>query len=219
MSIDRVGMKIQNGKKLLFIGDSITDGDRDRQTACTKENRLGKGYVALVNAMLEASWPERTITVRNAGISGNQVTDLEARWASDVLELKPDWLTIMIGINDVWRQFATPPYESLVKKPQFESVLTRLVEQMLPKLNGLVLMTPFLIEPRKDDPMRVMMDDYGVVVKSIAARAGAVFVDTQAAFDRFLMHRAHHEICEDRIHPNLTGHTILARAFMDQICD
>ena len=70
---------------------------------------LGDGYVSLLDAFLATHYPERDIGVLNTGIGGNTVIDLEARWEADILDLNPDWLSVMIGINDVWRQFADPP--------------------------------------------------------------------------------------------------------------
>jgi lysophospholipase L1-like esterase len=90
------------------------------------------------------------------------VRDLAGRWQSDVLNLKPDWVSIMIGIHDVWRQFDAPlQTEWHVSLDEYSSVLEQLVRTTRPQLKGLVLMTPYFIEPNRADPMRVMMDMYG----------------------------------------------------------
>ena len=73
------------------------------------DDALGRGYVMMVDALLGAVYPERMIRVINMGVSGNTTRDLKARWQRDVLDLKPDWLSIMIGANDVWRQYDSPP--------------------------------------------------------------------------------------------------------------
>jgi lysophospholipase L1-like esterase len=83
---------------------------------------LGTGYVSFVDSMLGAKLPEVPVRVLNTGISGNRVTDLEARWQSDVLDLEPDWLSVMIGINDVWRQFDGEPGMPQVGAEQYEKV-------------------------------------------------------------------------------------------------
>ena len=104
-------MKIPAGAKLLFIGDSITDCGRDPSgdpTPWDLNAGLGRGYVDLVAAHFGAIYPERRIRVINRGVSGNTVRDLVGRWDADVLQLEPDWLSVMIGINDVWRQFDQP---------------------------------------------------------------------------------------------------------------
>jgi len=91
--------------KLLFVGDSITDCGRDYQANGLD---LGTGYVAQVQALLSAHHPDAQMCILNTGISGNRVTDLELRWDTDVLAHQPDWVVLMIGINDVWRHFDNP---------------------------------------------------------------------------------------------------------------
>jgi lysophospholipase L1-like esterase len=98
-------MVIHPYSKLVLIGDSITDCDRARPVAEAVSEALGNGYVSLINGLLNATCPEQGIRIVNMGVSGNTVRDLEARWQTDVLDLKPDWLSILIGINDVWRRF------------------------------------------------------------------------------------------------------------------
>ncbi|MFC0214746.1 SGNH/GDSL hydrolase family protein [Paenibacillus chartarius] len=207
-------MKLEKGSKLVMIGDSITDCGRNRPVG-DGFNALGSGYVAIVNAMLQSGYPELGIRVINMGISGNTVLDLKDRWYSDVLELKPDWLSIMIGINDVWRQFDTPfQTEKHVDIDTYERELRSLVRQMKPDLKGLVLMTPFYIEPNRDDAMRARMDAYGAVVKRIADEEGTILVDTQAAFEPVLKHLYPAALCWDRVHPSMPGHMVLAKAFL-----
>jgi lysophospholipase L1-like esterase len=101
-------MKIEPGSKLVMIGDSITDAERARPVGEGLFSAQGRGYVSMVDALLGAVYPRHAIRVVNMGVSGNTVRDLKARWQTDVLDLKPDWLSILIGDNDVWRQFDTP---------------------------------------------------------------------------------------------------------------
>lgn len=211
-------MKIQDGHRLVMIGDSITDVGRARPIGEGKGDALGKGYVSLVNALLESTYPERRIRVTNMGISGNTVRNLKERWQTDVLDLKPDWLSIKIGINDVWRQFDSPTMpERHVYIDEYEHTYRELLEKTRSKLEGLVLMTPYFLEPNKEDPMRKMMDQYGEVVKKLAAEYDAILVDTQPAFDRYMEHNSPLALCGDRVHPSLPGHAILAKAFLNGI--
>jgi lysophospholipase L1-like esterase len=92
-----------------------------------------------------------------------------------------------------------------------------LIRTTRPQLQGLVLMTPYFIEPNQADPMRAQMDRYGAVVRQVAERYDAVCVDTQAAFDRVLAEVHPMALAADRVHPNLTGHMILARAFLQAL--
>lgn len=208
-------MKIQPNAKLLMIGDSITDCGRVRPIAEATGDALGTGYVSLINACLMAASPQARIRIVNMGVNGNTVRDLAARWSSDVIALHPDWVSIMIGINDVWRQFDTRlQIEEHISLDEYAQTLETLIRTTQPQLSGLVLMTPYFIEPNRADPMRAMMDKYGAVVRELAERYQAVLVDTQAAFDSVLAELHPMALAGDRIHPNLTGHMILARAFL-----
>jgi lysophospholipase L1-like esterase len=211
-------MLIQPNSKLVMIGDSITDCERARPVGEGLFEALGKGYVTLVDALLQASDPAQHIRVVNMGTSGNTVRDLKARWQTDVSDLSPDWLSIMIGINDVWRQFDSPLQKEWgVPLDEYEQTLEGLVEQSLPRLKGLVLMTPYFIEPNKADAMRARMDEYGQVVRSLAKKYQVVLVDTQAAFDQALRSMHPMVLAWDRVHPNMIGHMILARAFLKAV--
>lgn len=214
-------MRIPPASQFLFIGDSITDAGRDPAGEATPWNPragTGHGYVSLIEAWFGATRPADRIRVINRGTSGHTVRDLAARWENDVLAPAPDWVSIMIGINDVWRQFDTPLRTDLqVLLPEYRATLTRLVATTRPRVKGLVLATPFVIEPHRADPMRATMDAYGAVVRELAAAHDAVFVDTQAAFDALTLHTHPMTLAWDRIHPNTTGHLALARAFLQAL--
>lgn len=210
-------MVIGTGSRLLFIGDSITDAGRARPVGEWRDG-LGNGYVAHVDALLQAAAPEKRIRVMNTGISGNTVRDLAARWKTDVLDLRPDWLSIMIGINDVWRQFDSPLHpERHVLPDEYRRTLGELVERTRKSLRGLVLMTPYYIEPARSDPMRARMDEYSAIVRDLAGRFDAVLVDTQAAFDEVLRHVYPAALAWDRVHPAAAGHMVIARAFLKAV--
>ena len=216
----RPDLRLQMGEKLVMIGDSITDVGRAKPIGEGRaDDALGRGYVMMVDALLGAVYPERMIRVINMGVSGNTTRDLKARWQRDVLDLKPDWLSIMIGANDVWRQYDSPKQtEGHVLIDEYERNLRELVSSTTPLVKGLILMTPYYIEPNRQDAMRATMDRYGAVVKKVAAAtAGSVFVDVQSAFDRLLTTYYPATINWDRVHPNNTGSALIARAFLTAI--
>ena len=211
-------MLIKPASRLVMIGDSVTDCERARPVGEGLFGAIGKGYVAQVDGLLMSAYPAHQIRISNMGVSGNTVRDLLGRWQSDVLDLTPDWVSVMIGINDVWRQFDLPRQSEIHVLPaEYETGLDQLVARTKPLVQGLVLMTPFFIESLRDDAMRRRMDEYGAIVKRLAAKHGAILVDTQAAFDRVLAHTHSAAIGWDRVHPNHVGHTVLARAFLDAI--
>jgi len=116
-------MIFQGAETLLFTGDSITDCGRPRPFSAW-EDELGNGYVSQVATLLAAHRPEITLRVINTGSSGNRVTDLADRWEEDVLNFQPDWVSVMIGINDVWRHFDRP-FMTQVSPDQYQTILEK----------------------------------------------------------------------------------------------
>ena len=214
-------MKILSGQHLLMIGDSITDAGRVRQIQGGASegfaNQLGDGYAHIVCGLLNAVYPERLIRVTNAGNSGDNVRALKERWQRDCLDCAPDWVSILIGVNDVWSRFASPQNPVCYVPPaEYEKTLRELVATSLPRLSGgMILMTPYLIENTRSDAMRIQMEEYGIIVKHLAEEYGLLLVDTQAAFDRFLRYRYSGNLALDRVHPNLIGATIIAKALLE----
>ncbi|MCL2461846.1 MAG: SGNH/GDSL hydrolase family protein [Defluviitaleaceae bacterium] len=208
-------MQILSGEKLLFIGDSVTDCDCDKTNGEGLFGALGNGYVAYVQARLFAAYPERLIRVVNKGVSGNNIRDLKNRWQADVLAQKPDWLSIMIGINDVWRQFDCPAIrEWHVPLDEYARTMDELLAETKPAVKNIVLMTPYFIELNAQDAMRAKMDEYGSAVKAASEKHGTRFVDTQAAFDRVLGYNPSAAIAWDRVHPGMNGHAVIGEAFL-----
>lgn len=211
-------MKIKDHQKLVMIGDSVTDAGRARPIAEGLFDPLGTGYPRVVNQLLNAVYPERHIHVVNVGISGNTSRDLKERWQTDVFDLKPDWLSIMIGVNDVWRQFDSPTMPQLHILPEeYEANLRWMIEHTRDSVKGIVLMTPYYMEPNQKDAMRARMDEYGAICRTLAQEYDLIFVDTQKMFDDLLKHNHSSFIAWDRIHPNSIGHAALAKAFLDAI--
>lgn len=211
-------MHLQPNSKLLFIGDSITDcahGPSGEASAWEPDFGLGHGYVSMIYGWLGAAHPEAAIRVVNKGTSGNNVRDLANRWDSDVIAEKPETLCIMVGINDVWRQFDSPLRHDLGVGPdEYRETLTKLIAASKPHIKTLHLATPYFIEPNRSDAMRARMDQYGIIVREIAAESSASFIDTQAAFDRVLAHCHSASLGWDRVHPSPVGHMVIARAFL-----
>lgn len=211
-------MILEPSQKLVFIGDSVTDCERAKPEGEGLFGALGKGYVSFVDGLLQAVYPELGIRVVNKGINGHTVRDLNNRWQEDVIDQKPDWLSIMIGINDVWRQYDTPFIKEWhVYLDEYEDTLRKLVKETKPVVKQIVLMTPFYLESNEQDPMRCTMDQYGQAVKKIAEETNSLFVDTQAAFNVVLKDLYSATIAWDRVHPSTAGHMVLARAFLKEI--
>lgn len=214
-------MRLESGTKFLFIGDSITDAGRDESGEATPWNpdaAFGKGYVNLLNAQILSEKPESRIRVINRGVSGNTILDLEARWQEDVLAYEADYLSVMIGINDVWRQCDVPlRTDRHVNIELYEQTYRKLLKKTRSKIKGLILAGPYVINNNPQDPMRLIIDDYAKVVKCLADEFEAEYVDTQVEFDRYLAHYHSSSLAWDSIHPNTVGHMLIAKAFMKKL--
>ena len=206
-------MKMDTGDTLLMIGDSITDCGREYPVG--KKTGLGDGYVSQVWALLNAVYPESKAKVLNLGISGQPVVDVAKRWQEDVIDLKPDWVSILIGINDVWRHFDDENYVEQVDLETYEKTLGSLINKTKDSVKGIIIMSPYYIESNLNDPMRISMDKYSAASKRVAEEQNVIFVDIQAAFDRFIKGQPTQFLSIDRVHVNAVGHMIIARAFLN----
>lgn len=205
-------MIFEAGQRVVFIGDSITDCGR-RDVAAP----YGDGYVSLVRAMVTASHPELGLTWVNRGIGGDTVRDLDARWERDAIGERPDWLSVKIGINDVWRAFGDHP-ETAVPIDEYEATLRGLLRRAVDATGcRLILAEPYLIEPDRAEVWRARSDEYVAVSRRLATEFDAIPVRTQDAFDRVLASTTPEDWADDRVHPNLPGHAVLAQAFLAAI--
>lgn len=211
-------MKIKNNSTLLFIGDSITSAARNFDlNGEGSDEAYGDGYVRIVKSCIDAFYTEQNIRMINMGIGGNTIRDLHDRWQKDVLEKSPTWLSIKIGINDVWRQFDRPLQPELHVLPEeYESTYRKLLEQTRASLEGLVIVSPFVISSQEDS-MRKRMDEYAEIAKKMANEFDAIYVDTQVPFDKYLKHRHANDLCWDRIHPRQAGHMLIANAWLNEL--
>lgn len=211
-------MLLKPNDKFVMIGDSITDVGRTQPYGEGLFEPYGKGYPNLVNALLGAVYPELQIRVVNVGTSGHTTRELKERWKRDVIDLKPQWVSCMIGTNDVWRHFDMPWQKEVhVQADEYERNLDELVAQTVSHVKGFVLMTPFFMELNKQDAMRAKMDQYGAIVKKIAAKYKTHIVDTQAAMDEALKYYYSGALGWDRVHPTSIGHMVLAKALVNEL--
>jgi lysophospholipase L1-like esterase len=191
--------------RILFQGDSITDGNRGRNT--DPNHILGHGYVFIVAAKNGAAFPELELEFMNRGISGNTVLDLEKRWQKDTLDLKPDVLSILIGVNDQGHG---------VPLDQYEQTYDKLIEQAKaanPNLK-LVLCEPFglPVGARKAEweTWNAGLEQRRAVVAKLAEKYHAALVHFQRAFDAAAQRAPAEHWIWDGVHPTYSGHQIMA---------
>ena len=207
-------MLIAPGAKVLFTGDSITDCDRRGQSF-----PLGNGYARMTADLLLARYPDHGLEVLNTGISGHNVRDLFDRWTDDVIRHQPDWLSIMIGINDVnaWlsetagRSVSPEEYADL-----YEKILTRVKNETAATV---VLIPPFFMSidtGSQSYRRRVLaaLTAYQQTVHTLAAQFGTRLVDFHGKFQRLLQQRSTDQFGPEPVHPNQTGHLIMAHEWL-----
>jgi lysophospholipase L1-like esterase len=204
---------IQNGNLILFQGDSITDAGRARDIAQPNAG-LGTGYAYLVAAHLLAARPADDLRFMNRGISGNRIVDLYARWREDALNLQPNLISILIGINDTWHEFSR---QAGVAVPKFERVYRQLLtetREALPNVK-LVLCEPFAL-PCGAVTREWIPDVEGrqAVTRKLAGEFGATLVEFQKMFDRAQAQAAPAYWAGDGVHPTYAGHQRMAEAWL-----
>ncbi|MEG0153110.1 MAG: SGNH/GDSL hydrolase family protein [Cellulosilyticaceae bacterium] len=213
-------MLITKDSTFIMVGDSVTDCGRKRPDGedISTGNGWGDGYVNLVRSHLGAFYPQYGIRVINKGNSGEQSSDLLPRWEEDVLAYKPEWVSILMGINDVWRIFDSWNItQSHGNREVYEKSMRHVIENTLPVTKNIILMAPYFIESNKQDAMRQEMDAYGAICKQLADEYGLFFIDLQATFDSVLEHVHPMYFGWDRIHPNAIGHTLIAKKILEVI--
>lgn len=197
-------------QKLVMIGDSITDCGRRNEPHAP----YGAGYAAMVRNFLIARYPGYNLDIVNRGISGDTIRDLDARWQADVIQEKPDVLSIKIGINDVWRTVNNKP-DQAVPLDEYEATYRRLLQTTHDQLGcQFILMDPYVLETDHSDLFRSLIDQYIDCVHRIAADFKAISVHTQEVFDEAMAQQPSSFWAGDRVHPQSYGHALITLAFL-----
>ena len=212
-------MIFQDMDRIVFAGDSVTDMGSVNPVGEGLFDNLGRSYVRIIENFLAALYPEIRIRVTNSGISGNTSRDLLERWERDVRSLNPQWVSILIGINDVWRQFDSPAMaDQMVPPEEYRENVRRMILTEKDHVKGIFLMTPYYVEPNKNDFMRARMDEYGDICKELANEYGCILVDLQTMFSNYCQIRHSAYLAWDRVHPNQVGATLVAMEWLKH-CD
>ena len=206
---------IQPNDHIVFYGDSITDAGRGREN-CTNAN-LGNGYVHLCAAQLLSQFPEYNLRITNKGISGNRVYDLESRLEEDVLAIEPTIVSVLIGINDTWRQF-----DSGVLSPieEFAASYRRVLEPLHQRDVRLVICEPFVLPVPED--RRAWRPDVAAriaVCRDLAEEFDAAYVPFDGMFAAASSRAKAAYWAGDGVHPSLAGHALMADAWLDAVVE
>ncbi|MBI1354871.1 MAG: lipolytic protein G-D-S-L family [Acidobacteria bacterium] len=203
---------------LLFQGDSITDAGRNRErTAANDSAGLGRGYPLLIGAHLLARRAQDGLRVFNRGISGNKVPDLEARWQADTLDIKPDMLSILIGVNDIWHKL-NGKYDGTVES--YEKGYAALLERTRKAMpyTRIIVCEPFVLRcGAVTDAWFPEMEQRRAAAERVAKAAGADWVPFQAMFNDALKHAEPAYWAADGVHPTAAGHGLMAKTWLEVV--
>jgi lysophospholipase L1-like esterase len=203
---------IQPGNRILFQGDSITYAFRKPEEVCNAY-QLGMGYAKMVAAQVLAARPADGLSFVNRGVSGDSVTSLRQRWQEDCLALKPDVLSLLIGVNDGSPTQAQPSVTVEAYEQQYRELL-QVTREALPKVR-LVLCEPFILPcgavlPRAAEDLIARGD----VVNQLADDFDAAVVPLQAVFAGALEKAPADYWAYDGVHPTAQGHWLIAKAWL-----
>ena len=200
--------------RILFQGDSITDAGR---------NRFGRhslaGYPKCTAALLQEREGKAKYDFFNRGVSGNRSCDLLRRYRRDFVRIRPDVVTIMIGINDVWRKYDS---NNPTTPGQYEANLIKLCNDLRADTNAkIILLSPYLTpDPKgKHDEMREDVDIFIEVCRSVAEKYADGYINTDIPMNQAVQASSPAEISGDGVHPLPAGQAVLAELLANAISD
>lgn len=206
-------------KIILFQGDSITDCERDRRNP----ESMGRGYPRLVQASLGAQKPLEYVFL-NRGVSGNRIVDIYARIKKDIINLKPDYMSMYIGINDVWHEVNE---RNGVAPEKFEKIYTMLLEEIYAQLPDIkiLLLAPYVLNgtatcnteenPNRFEFFRTGVDKNIEVVKRIGEKFSLPVIELQPIFDNAIKLAPENYWTKDGVHPTAMGHELIKNAWIE----
>ena len=204
---------LKSNQRILFIGDSITDCGR-REAAYSP---FGFGYVNFLANFLLARYPHLNLNIINRGIGGNTIRDLKIRWERDCIGLKPDVLSILIGINDLWRGHSgEEKLHEAVYINEYESTYRELLRQVKEKLDcQVILIEPFMLCDDAENEMFKGLSSYREVVKEMAEEIGGILVPLQKFIDEGIKKVSAERWSDDMVHPHVWVHAWIAQQWFE----
>ncbi|TSD67059.1 SGNH/GDSL hydrolase family protein [Inquilinus sp. KBS0705] len=207
--------KISNDAVILFQGDSITDGNRTRDNDWN--HVMGHGYACLIASRLWFDHPDKKFHFFNRGISGNKIPDLTARWQTDTLDIKPNLLSILIGVNDSLGAIMGDPIYTPENYESGYHALLKQTKEALPNIK-LVICEPFILPVGKVkdnwDKWKEVVTTRQAIAKKLSEEFDAIFVDFQDEFNKALSKAPADYWIWDGVHPMPGGHELMARHWL-----
>ncbi|HEX2967931.1 MAG TPA: SGNH/GDSL hydrolase family protein [Bacteroidales bacterium] len=212
-------LSVSKGNVILFQGDSITDAGRNKEdNSFNNPHSLGSGYAMLAAASLLEKYAPQDLKIYNKGISGNKVYQLAERWDKDCIDLKPDILSILIGVNDIWHKL-NGQYNGTVDiyRKDYITLLER-TKKALPAVK-LIICEPYAVKGVKavDDKWYPEFYDYQKAAREIAEKFGAVFIPFQKVYDEAQKRAPGSYWTPDGVHASFAGAQLMAKAWMEAL--
>lgn len=210
---------LSKGSVILFQGDSITDAGRNREdNSFNSPKALGSGYAMLASAALLEKYAQLDLKIYNKGISGNKVFQLAERWDKDCLDIKPDILSILIGVNDIWHKL-NGQYNGTVEiyRKDYIALLER-TRKALPGVK-LIICEPYAVKGVKavDDKWYPEFYDYQKAAREVAQQFGAIFIPFQKVYDEAQKRAPGSYWTPDGVHASFAGAQLMARAWIEAV--
>lgn len=209
---------IQPGDTVLFQGDSITDAGRNRDIdGVNNQEAFGTGYAWMAASQMLVGRPDLKLKCYNRGVSGNKVYQLSERWQADCLDLKPNVLSILIGVNDIWHKL-NGDYDGTVEiyERDYLALIER-TKESLPNVK-LVVCEPFVLNcGAVTAEWFPEFNDYRAAARRVAETAAATFVPFQEMFDRAIAFAPPDHWAKDGVHPTDIGDALMAHAWQQAV--
>ncbi len=197
--------------KILFQGDSVTESGRVREDSAS----IGVGYPNVVAEVYSALYPDKNLSFVNRGISGNRVTDLLARYEEDFLAVRPDVVSILVGINDTWRRYDE---NDLTSEEEYYNTYKMLLERIKKDMPNtkIIMIEPFLLSTIPEYEMwREDLDPKIQKVRKLAREYADAYLPMDGIMQSYVIKGYSDEvIAADSVHPTEVGHSIIAKEYM-----
>lgn len=206
---------LEKNSLVLFQGDSITD--TGRTAAPDPDSSLGEGYPAKIAEKLTNEYTDLGIKVINRGISGNRTWDLLDRWDKDCVKLNPDYVSLLIGVNDTWRRYDSG---MVTTAEEYEANMRTLLNRIKTETSAkIILLNIFLLDVTPDKAqMRPDLLEKQEVIYRLAKEYDVTFIDLSKIFDKMVADgTAMEEISADGVHPTDFGHTVIAEQWLKAV--
>jgi lysophospholipase L1-like esterase len=199
--------------KIVFEGDSITDACRNNDP----DFHLGYGYPLYLKALLSERYPDASLEIFNRGVSGDVIRGLERRWTQDCLSLKPDLISILIGVNDTGFSEDSPTLGTVEEEKRYEHIYRHLLEQLSPE-QKIVLMEPFVLPSNENRAyFRPDLDRKIKVVRQLAQDYDATLVTLDGPLNEAVINHQWQDVTRDGVHPAPLGNLIIAQRWMKAV--